>query len=471
MRLIRSVAAAAALLAAHPLAAQQSPLVGEWGGALEVPGATLRLALTVADSAGTLHARFRSVDQGDAEFAATVRTAGDSAIIEAARVGATFRAVLVGRDTLRGEWAQGAGTLPMMMTRGALPRGRAMLRPQHPRPPYPYRSEEVTVESVPGVRLAGTLTLPTGAGPHPGVVLVTGSGAQDRDETLLGHKPFLVLSDHLTRNGIAVLRLDDRGTGQSTGSFAAATSEDFARDASAALRWLRARPEVKDDAVGIVGHSEGGMIGPMVAARYPDDVNFLVLLAGPGMPSAELLMLQGALISRAGGESEAEVQRTIALQRELFSAIAQTADSTALHARLREISARFRASLTAEERAQPGYSDATMEATLGTLVSPWYRWFIRYDPAPALRATRVPVLALNGSLDLQVPPDENLAGIVQGLRAAGNRDVTTEELPGLNHLFQTATTGAPSEYAQIEETMAPVVLERVTAWIRARFVR
>jgi hypothetical protein len=345
-----------------------------------------------------------------------------------------------------------------------------MRRPQHPQPPFPYRSEEVTVESVPGVRLAGTLTLPQGQGPYPAVVLVSGSGPQDRDETLLGHKPFLVLSDHLTRNGIAVLRLDDRGTGRSTGSFAASTSEDFARDAAAALRWLRARPEVRDDAVGIVGHSEGGMIGPMVAARYPDDVNFLVLLAGPGMPSADLLMLQGALISRAGGEPEAEVQRTLTLQRALFGAIAQTADSTALHARLREISARFQASLPAEERALPAYSDATMEATLGTLVSPWYRWFIRYDPAPALRATRVPVLALNGSKDLQVPADENLGGIARALRAAGNRDVTTEALPGLNHLFQTATTGAPSEYAQIEETIAPVVLERVTAWIRERFL-
>jgi uncharacterized protein len=451
----------------RPAAAQQSPLAGGWGGALEVQALRLRLTLTVADSAGALHARWVSVDQGNAVFPAAVQTRGDSAIFDAPAVGASFHAALVGRDTLRGEWRQGPAVLPLTMVRGA-DAAMVLRRPQHPRPPFPYRAEEVAVESVPGVRLAGTLTLPPGDGPHPAVLLVTGSGAQDRDETLLGHKPFLVLADHLTRHGIAVLRLDDRGTGQSTGVFAAATSEDFAQDAAAAVRWLRARPEVADDRVGIIGHSEGGLIAPMVAARMPE-LAFAVLLAGPGIPSAELMVMQGALISRAGGDTEAEVQRTSALQREMFAAIAQTADSAALYQRLSEIITRFRASLTPEEQASPAASDATLAAAVNSLISPWYRWFIRYDPAPALRATRVPVLALNGSLDLQVPADENLAAIQANLAAAGNRDVTVEKLPGLNHLFQTAQTGAPSEYASIEETMAPVVLDRVTAWIVERF--
>jgi pimeloyl-ACP methyl ester carboxylesterase len=467
MRIIRCALALGALAASQPLAAQQSPLVGGWGGALEVQAIRLRLTATVVDSNGSLHARFTSVDQGNSVFPATVEVRGDSAIFTAAQIGATYRAVLVGRDTLRGEWSQGGGTLSMTMVRGA-DGGMVLRRPQEPRPPFPYRSEEVTVESVPGVRLAGTLTIPPGEGPHPAVVLVTGSGPQDRDESLLSHKPFLVLADHLSRNGIAVLRLDDRGVGRSTGSFAAATSDDLAQDAAAAVRWLRARPEAADDRVGIIGHSEGGMIAPMVASRTPE-VAFIVLLAGPGIPSADLLVMQGALISRAGGESEGEVRRTSALQRELFTAIAQTADSAALHQQLREITRRFQASLTPEERARPDASDATMEAAVSALVSPWFRWFLRYDPAPALRATRVPVLALNGALDLQVPADEDLAGIQQALRAGGNRDVTVEKLPGLNHLFQTARTGAPSEYGEIEETMSPVVLQRVTAWILERF--
>jgi uncharacterized protein len=467
MKFIRFALAAGALAAAHPAAAQQSPLAGGWGGALQVQAIRLRLTLTVADSGGALQARFVSVDQGGSSFPATVTLRGDSAIFEAPPIGASFRAVLVGRDTLRGSWVQGPGTLPLAMVRGA-DAGMVLRRPQVPRPPFPYRAEEVTVESVPGVRLAGTLTLPQGAGPHPAVLLVSGSGAQDRDETLMGHKPFLVLADHLSRSGIAVLRLDDRGTGRSTGSFGAATSEDFARDAAAAVRWLRARPEVADDRVGIIGHSEGGMIAPMVAAQS-GDVAFIVLLAGPGIPAPELMVMQGALISRAGGDPEPEIARTSALQREMFAAIAQTADSAALHARLTELARGYQASLTPEERARPDASDATLTAAVNAMVSPWYRWFLRYDPASTLRGVRVPVLALNGSLDLQVPADENLAGIQQALRAAGNRDVTVEKLPGLNHLFQTARTGAPAEYAEIEETMSPAVLQRVTAWILERF--
>jgi pimeloyl-ACP methyl ester carboxylesterase len=467
MRFIRFALVASTLAAAVPAAAQQSPLVGGWGGALEVSAIRLRLTLAVRDSGGTLQARFTSVDQGGSAFPAAVETRGDTAIFTAAAIGATYRGVLVGRDTLRGEWSQGGNALPLTMVRGA-DAGMVLRRPQHPRPPFPYRSEEVVVESVPGVRLAGTLTLPAGDGPHPAVLLVSGSGPQDRDEDLLGHKPFLVLSDHLTRAGIAVLRLDDRGTARSTGDFRGATSEDFANDAAAAVRWLRARPEVADDRVGIVGHSEGGVIAPMVASRDPQ-VAFVVMLAGPGIPAAELLVMQGALISRAGGDPESEIERTKGLQREMFAAIAQIADSAALRDTLSAIGRRFQATLTPEERAMPDASDATLNAAINTMVSPWYRWFLRYDPLPALRATRVPVLALNGALDLQVPADENLAGIEQTLRAAGNRDVTVEKLPGLNHLFQTARTGAPSEYGEIEETMSPAVLQRVSAWILERF--
>lgn len=467
MRFIRFALAAGALLAAHPAEAQQNPLVGGWGGALEVQGIRLRLTLAVQDSGGALRARLTSVDQGNSTFPVTVETRGDSVVFASAQIGASYRAVLAGRDTLRGTWVQGPGTLPLTMVRGA-DAAMVLRRPQHPRPPYPYRSEEVFVESVPGVRLAGTLTLPAGDGPHPAVLLVSGSGAQDRDETLLSHKPFLVLADHLTRAGIAVLRLDDRGTARSTGSFAGATSDDFAQDAAAAVRWLRARPEIGGDRVGIIGHSEGGLVAPLVASRDPE-VAFLVLLAGPGIPAPELMVMQGALISRAGGDPEREIERTSALQRQMFAAIAQTADSAALRDTLQAIGRRFQATLTPEERAMPDASDATLAAAINTMVSPWYRWFMRHDPAPALRATRVPVLALNGALDLQVPADENLAGIERALRAGGNRDVTVEKLPGLNHLFQTARTGAPSEYGEIEETVAPAVLQRVTAWILERF--
>ena len=465
MRTIRfALAGLLALPLAAPAAAQDDAVVGRWGGALEVQALRLRLTLEVTAEGGARTARFVSVDQGGSAFPATVATTADSVIFDAAAIGAAYRAVLVGRDTLRGVWTQGGGSLPLTMVRGA-DVVMVVRRPQTPQPPFPYRAEEVSFESDPGVRLAGTLTLPPGPGPHPAVFLITGSGAQDRDEQIFNHRPFQVLADHLSRHGIAVLRVDDRGTAASTGSFAGSTSEAFARDAAAAVRFLRARPEVAAERVGLIGHSEGGMIAPMVASRMPE-VAFVVLLAGPGIGGAQLLEMQSALIARAAGAADSTVERTSAAQREMFAAVTSVADSAALEARLREIGARMLASMPAEERARV---QGDVDTGIRQLVNPWFRYFLRYDPVPALRGTRVPVLALNGALDLQVPPDENLAGIQQALRAAGNPDVTVEKLPGLNHLFQPATTGAPTEYGEIEQTMAPVVLERITAWILQRF--
>ncbi|HEX5872452.1 MAG TPA: alpha/beta fold hydrolase [Longimicrobium sp.] len=474
MNAIRSALAAllaGATLLTPPTDAQApapgKSVAGSWGGALEAGTTRLRLKLIVQSTGEALSATFVSVDQGGASFPATVRVQADSVSFHADAVGAGYRAVLsVDGDTLAGVWSQGAGSLPLVMVRGADAAMAAPPRPQEPRRPFPYREETVSYTSAPGVRLAGTLTLPAGDGPHPAVLLVTGSGPQDRDETIYNHKPFAVLADYLTRRGIAVLRVDDRGVGLSTGSFGAADSEDFADDALAGVRFLDARRDV--GSVGIVGHSEGGLIAPMVAARAPE-VGFIVMLAGPGTPSAELLMAQTALIIRAGGAGEREVERTTALQRELFAAIAAEADSAALHGRLTDIVRRFQASLTPEERAREDASDAALASAVNQLVSPWSRWFLRYDPAPALRATRVPVLALNGALDLQVPADENLAGVQRALQAGGNRDVTVEKLPGLNHLFQTARTGAPSEYGEIEETFSPAALQKVGDWIVQRF--
>ena len=458
---------ALAVLAGTPAAAQTpgegKSVVGSWGGALEPGAVRLRLKLIVQEGEPAT-ATFVSVDQGGASFPATVQVTADSVVFDAPAISASYRSVLsVDGDTLRGTWSQGPGTLPLVMVRGADAQ-MVVRRPQEPRRPFPYREEEVAYESDAGVRLAGTLTLPPGDGPHPAVLLVTGSGPQDRDESLFNHRPFLVLADYLTRRGIAVLRVDDRGVGGSTGSFAAATSEDFARDALAGVRFLRARADVGP--VGIVGHSEGGMIAPMVAARSPD-VAFLVLLAGPGIPIPQVMALQGERVMRSLGATDAQIQRQVALQREMYVAVAEEADSAALDARMREIGARFRAGLSAEEQAMPGMREADLAENARMLGTPWWRWFLRHDPAAVLRQVRVPVLALNGELDVQVIADENLAGIRQAL--AGNPDATVEKLPGLNHLFQTVRTGGPGEYAQIEETLAPAALQRIADWILQRF--
>jgi hypothetical protein len=453
-----------------PLAAQarsgDDRFLGNWQGALQVSGLSLRLALTFErDPAGKLGGTLTSIDQGGAKLPMEVTVAGDSVRAGLARIQAAFAGRLNSAgDSIDGAWTQAGTTLPLRL--GKVAAVAALVRPQEPKPPFPYRAEEVAFDSEEGVKLAGTLTLPQGAGPFPAVVLVTGSGPQDRDESLLGHRPFLVLADHLTRRGIAVLRYDDRGFGKSTGSFAAATSEDFAEDALAGVRFLRARRDI--GRVGIAGHSEGGLVAPLAAVRS-DDVAFLVLLAGTGLPGDSILKLQGRLIARANGVSADLVDASARAQARMFAVIKAGGDSAAMVARLSEIGRAMVDSLSEEQRREAQVDPASMERNIRQLVSPWFRYFLAYDPRPTLRRVKVPVLAVNGGLDLQVPPKENLAAIEAALREGGNRDVRVVELPGLNHLFQTTTTGAPSEYGTIEETMSPAVLNAVSGWILERF--
>jgi fermentation-respiration switch protein FrsA (DUF1100 family) len=311
-----------------------------------------------------------------------------------------------------------------------------------------------------GVHLAGTLTLPQGKGPFPAAILITGSGPQDRDETLLGHQPFWVIADYLSRRGIAVLRVDDRGTAKSTGDFAKATSADFATDANAAFAFLKTRKDVRQNAIGFIGHSEGGMIGPIAMATNKQAA-FLVMMAGPGTALDQLMLSQRRLIGASMGQSEAEMNRAEPVMATLFKAVASGAT-------YEDGLAAARAVLTPEAMTTLGMpAGASKEIIVAQVASPWFRYFLRYDPAPNLRAIRVPVLAMNGSLDRQVPPTENLAAIKAALK--DDKDVTIVELPGLNHLFQTAKTGAVGEYAEIEETVAPIALDRMATWIEARF--
>ena len=436
--------------------------IGNWMGTLVTPAARLRLALTVArDSAGALSAVLTSLDQGNAKVPATLAIHGDTIIVSMASAQATYTAALDAKgDSLRGEFFQG-GALPLAMGRGAaLP---PPVRPQEPKPPFPYASEDVSFESVPGVRLAGTVLTPPGAGPFPAVVMVTGSGPQNRNEELLGHKPFLVIADYLARHGIASLRYDDRGVEKSTGSFAAATSADFANDAQAAVEFLRAQKGIARDHVGILGHSEGGLIAPMVAARSKD-VAFVVLLAGPGLPGDSILLMQQELIAKAQGAPQEMIDRNTGANSRLYAAIKSGRDSADAAARVDSISKRMVASLPEDQREQ---ARAQLAAARRGLLTPWMMYFLKNDPRPTLRQVRVPVLALDGSLDLQVPPKQDLAAIDSALKEGGNRDYRVVELAGLNHLFQTAKTGNPSEYASIAETFSPAALQIIADWINA----
>jgi len=301
----------------------------------------------------------------------------------------------------------------------------------------------------PGVRLAGTLTKPKGAGPFPAVLLITGSGAQNRDEELMGHKPFLVLADYLTRRGIAVLRVDDRGTAESTGNFKTATTQDFATDTMAGVRYLLGRPEIDKKRIGLIGHSEGGVIAPMVAVKMPE-VAFIVMLAGSGVSGAQVIedqVYQGNLLAGISPEAAAQNRE---FEHKILNIVMSDADPEK--------------KILALAEGNPALQD-NLKRQIPAMRSPWYLYFLAYDPRPTLEKVKCPVLALNGSKDSQVSPELNLPAIEAALKKGGNRDATVQLVPGVNHLFQNAKTGAVSEYREIEETMSPKVLETIAAWI------
>jgi len=480
----KTTLAAALALAALGLAAQAAPAkpapakpaptaAGDWSGALNADGTQLRLVVHFTrKAAGGLAGTVDSLDQGANGIPfSLVRQTGRAVHAEAAGIKAVYDGTLdAAGKTVTGRWTQTV-PLPLTLTRMTAAARAALRRndrPQEPEPPYPYAAADVSFPGgAAGVTLAGTLTVPAGDGPFPAAVLLAGSGPNGRDETILRHKLFLVLADSLTRRGIAVLRYDKRGVGESTGDYALATSRDFADDAQAAFSYLKAQPRVNAAKVGLIGHSEGGLLAPMVAAQKPD-VAFLVLLAGTGVPGARIVVEQSALIGKAEGASDADVAQNQALEKKMLAAAARETDPAAVRARIASLLTQSLALMTPAQKKEIGDPAVFLRAQSAVMASPWFRYFLTYDPAPALKRVRCPVLALGGSLDLQVPPAENLAAIGAALRAGGNADVTTTEMPGLNHLFQTARTGSPSEYGRIEETMAPAALSTVGDWIAAR---
>ncbi|WP_144395418.1 alpha/beta hydrolase family protein [Pleionea sediminis] len=335
-----------------------------------------------------------------------------------------------------------------------------MNRPQTPKPPFDYITESVSVTNQKdNVTLAGTLSIPKG---HikATAILITGSGPQDRDETILGHKPFAVIADHLTTHGIAVLRMDDRGVGQSTGRFGEATTHDFATDISAAVDFLKQRNDIPAKKIGLIGHSEGGMVAPMVASRR-DDIAFLILLAGPGITIDKLYSEQRYLILKASGIDESVLNSVYRGEKRLFKEIRELPIdkpiSDSIKAELRELHSVF------------GTNNDSANQLIEFISTPWFRYFMTYNPEDYFRDITIPVLALNGTLDLQVAAESNLNGLQQLFEKYGYKDYTIKPLKQLNHLFQTAKTGNVNEYRQIEETFSPVALNEMTTWLEKRF--
>jgi pimeloyl-ACP methyl ester carboxylesterase len=460
--------AAHSLQATPPVVGDASARVlGNWQGVLASGAFRERMSFVIdRDTTGGVRGTIKMLDQGGVELPATVAAHGDTLSFTIAAQHISYSGVMMtAGDSVRGTFMQGSVSIPLTFGR-ATKESLWAGRPQDPKPPYPYNTKEVTVPSDGGVRLAGTVVIPEGPGPFPAVVFVTGSGPQDRDEALMGHRPFLVIADYLARHGIASLRYDDRGVAKSTGTFETATSADFAADAEAALHFLERVPGIARDRVGILGHSEGGLIGPMIAARTRD-VAFLVLMAGPGMPGDSLSLLQLRRLAPSS-MSSAQVDVQIDNNRRLFHAVTGARDSADAVSRILAVKQEWIGALPENQRAAVA---SRLDAMMPKLVSPWMRYFLQYDSRTALRNVHVPVLALGGTRDAQVPARENLSGIDTALKAAGNTDYRIVELPNLNHLFQTATNGSPSEYATIEETIAPQVLDLMASWINQRFGR
>lgn len=428
---------------------------GTWLGTLDLGGMKLRVMFKISNTTEGLKGQMQSPDQGSGWMPVTSVTRKDDVItIEMKTVGASFQGKLsADKQSITGTFTQMDNERPLTVKRLNNEAEMELQRWQNPVKPYPYREEDVSYVSD-GNRLAGTLTIPQGKGPFPAVLLICGSGPHDRDESLMGHKPFLVLSDYLTRRGIVVLRMDKRGVGKSKGNYATATTADFADDAQAGVSYLKARPEVDAEKIGLIGHSEGGEIAPIVAAR-DKDVAFIVMMAGPGVPGDQILAEQHRLIELASGVPAAKVAKDNANEKQILAMVEQGADDATLEKKMGELS----------DGKMP---EAQIGMQVKTLTSPWFRYFLTYDPAAALRQVKCPVLVLNGSLDLQVPPAQNLHAIRKALNEAGNTHFEIVEVPGVNHLFQDAKTGSPAEYGQIEETMSPVVLAKIADWVGER---
>ncbi|WP_254561100.1 alpha/beta hydrolase family protein [Dyadobacter diqingensis] len=343
-----------------------------------------------------------------------------------------------------------------------------MKRPQEPKGPYSYVNEEVKFQNTKAnITLAGTLTLPSKGGKYPAVVLITGSGAQNRDEEVLGHKPFLVIADHLTKNGIAVLRFDDRGVGQSSGNFKTATSLDFSTDVESAVAYLQTRKEIDKSRIGLIGHSEGGLVAPLVASGS-DNIRFMVLLAAPAIDLGKLLLKQDELIARSLGISEPEIQKMKNTNASAYSLIAKSTDLKVLRNDLAKLAKKEILEIPPQLLPPKMTKEEFIATQIDNLSSPWFQYVMKYNPGKTLEKVRCPVLALNGEKDLQVTSKENLSAITRALKDGGNSNIITKEFPNLNHFFQECETGSPLEYAKIEQTFSPKVLTEISTWILAQ---
>jgi pimeloyl-ACP methyl ester carboxylesterase len=369
-------------------------------------------------------------------------------------------------DRIEGKWIQAGRDFELSFDKVELEKTRALdlNRPQTPKAPFPYEIVEVTIPADNGkIMLSATLTKPKGVGRHPVVVLISGSGPQDRDETILSHKPFWVIADHLSRLGIAVLRYDERGVAKSTGEYATATTSDFALDVESIVDFLKKHESIDASKIGLIGHSEGGIVAPMVAARR-NDIAAIVMLAGPGVPGKQIVLNQSRRIAAASGVQPALLDAQEELLKGIFAATPEQIKQSEF---MDQLVKEFQAKLPKDDPTNDLIVETT-KAGLKTIDSPWFELFLIHDPGLDLAKLKTPVLVMNGEKDLQVDPDLNIPVIERILKTSGNKDFKIVRLENLNHLFQNCQTGEPEEYLSISETFAPVALKTMSDWLLER---
>ena len=460
--LLKTILVVMAIIASLSVSYAEDRVVGHWEGQIDIPGQpiTVKVDLAINDSdwSGTIDIPTQGAKGLPLSDIHVVEEDGSLQVnfsIRGVPGNPTFDGQLQD-GAISGTFSQAGATFGFQLSRE---RVKGPARPQEPKPPFPYKSEEVAFQNG-AVNLAGTLTLPQGDGPFPAVLLISGSGLQDRDETLVGHKPFWVLADHLSRAGIAVLRVDDPGIGQSTPHPKPPTTADFATDVEAGVAFLKQDDRI--GRIGLIGHSEGGLIATIVASRS-NDVSFVVLMAGPGVPGAELLRKQNERIFDAAGIAGERKQHLLTLLDQLFTIL--TAEDMAEDERQQAVKEIVSKQLEINGVPPAQQNEAQVQALAEQSLTPWMRYFLTFDPRPAIEKIRVPVLALNGELDVQVDAEQNLTAIAAALEKGGNQDVTVHRLPEHNHLFQRARTGLMNEYGAIEETLSPKVLDLIQDWI------
>jgi len=439
-------------------------LPGSWLGNIAVQGVEIRMIFNIKiNERDSLIVTADSPDQGAKNIPmGPVLINGETINIKAPLLLGEYKGVLVNDTTLKGTWSQRGITFPLTITK--LQGQFSLNRPQEPKSPFPYKSEDVTfTNNKSNIILAGTFTTPGGDGPFKAAILITGSGGQNRNEEIQGHKPFLVISDWLTRNGIAVLRVDDRGVGKSQGSQFGATSADFATDVEAAFEYLKTQKNINPKAIGLIGHSEGGLIAPMVASTHPA-IAFIISLSGPGVTGQQIIIRQSEDLSRISGIPEKNIKKTSEINKKLYAVLRKEKDNKKAEKKILSLYSEI-----LQEENIPSESIekevSNLKATFGESKYTWYRYFLFTDAATFWKKVKCPVLAMNGEKDLQVSAIENLPAIEKAVKSNGNKYVTTVKLPDLNHLFQHSQTGLLSEYGKIEETFSPEALKIMSDWI------